>query len=59
MEDCVECTRRWGVHPHSTITHRFPLHRANEAYKLFSSGECGKVAICFDEALEAESLVDE
>lgn len=26
------------------VTHRFPVSRAEEAFKLFDSGECGKVA---------------
>jgi len=34
------------------VTHRFPVARAGEAYALMASGKCGKVAVCFDEALE-------
>lgn len=53
MEDLVERLIRWKLHPADLITHRFPLEKVGEAYALMASGKCGKVAICFDEELEA------
>ncbi|GHU24136.1 alcohol dehydrogenase [Spirochaetia bacterium] len=52
MEDLVEELVRWNLHPETLITHRFPLEKADEAYKLMSEGNCGKVAVCFDEELK-------
>jgi threonine dehydrogenase-like Zn-dependent dehydrogenase len=52
MEDLVERIVRWGIHPEDLITDRFPLDKADEAYALMASGECGKVAVCFDEELK-------
>jgi len=52
MEDLVERLVRWGIHPADLITNRFPLDKADEAYSLFASGKCGKVAVCFDEELD-------
>ncbi|MGD1822208.1 MAG: zinc-dependent alcohol dehydrogenase family protein [Pleomorphochaeta sp.] len=52
MEDLVERIVRWGIHPEDLITHRFPLEKADEAYSLMASGQCGKVAVCFDEELK-------
>jgi threonine dehydrogenase-like Zn-dependent dehydrogenase len=51
MENLVEELVRWKIHPDTLITHRFPLEKADEAYKLMASGNCGKVAVCFDEEL--------
>jgi len=51
MEELVERLVRWKLHPAELITHRFPLARVGEAYRLMSSGRCGKVAVCFDEEL--------
>ena len=31
------------VNPEMLITHKFPLEKADEAFKLFASGNCGKV----------------
>ena len=42
---------RWNLHPEALVTHRFELDRVADAYKLMASGECGKVAVCFDEEL--------
>lgn len=53
MEELVERLVRWGIHPEELITHRFSLDKADEAYALMASGQCGKVAICFDEELPA------
>jgi threonine dehydrogenase-like Zn-dependent dehydrogenase len=52
MEDLVERLVRWNIHPEDLVTHRFPLERADEAYALMASGNCGKVAVCFDEELK-------
>ena len=51
MEELVERLVRWNIHPADLITHRFPLEQAPEAYALMNSGNCGKVAVCFDEEL--------
>ncbi len=51
MEELVERIVRWGIHPHDLITHRFPLDKADEAYRLMASGQCGKVAVAFDDEL--------
>jgi threonine dehydrogenase-like Zn-dependent dehydrogenase len=53
MEELVERLVQWNLHPADLVTHRFPLHRAGEAYAMMSSGRCGKVAVCFDEELTA------
>lgn len=51
MEELVERLLRWQLFPSSLVTHRFPLDRVAEAYALMASGQCGKVAVCFDEEL--------
>jgi len=48
MEDLVERMERWQLHPEVTVTHRFPLARADEAYRVMNEGHCGKVAVVFD-----------
>ena len=53
MEELVERLVRWNIHPAELITHRFAVEKASEAYALMASGKCGKVAVCFDEELEA------
>ncbi|MFP3043221.1 zinc-binding dehydrogenase [Treponema primitia] len=52
MENLVEELVRWNMHPDLLVTHRFPLDKASEAYKLMADGNCGKVAICADEELK-------
>jgi threonine dehydrogenase-like Zn-dependent dehydrogenase len=52
MENLVEELVRWNMHPDTLITHRFPLEKADEAYKLMAEGQCGKVAVCADEELK-------
>lgn len=52
MEDLVERLVRWGLHPDRLITHRFPLDRVGEAYSLMAAGQCGKVAVVFDEEVK-------
>ena len=53
MEELVERLVRWNLHPAKLVTHRFELDRVGDAYSLMASGDCGKVAVCFDEELEA------
>lgn len=52
MEELVERLVRWGIHPDKLITHRFPLEKAAEAYATMADGNCGKVAVCYDEELK-------
>ncbi|MDR2849549.1 MAG: zinc-binding dehydrogenase, partial [Verrucomicrobiota bacterium] len=52
MEELVERLVRWGIHPDILVTHRFPLEKAADAYALMAGGQCGKVAVCFDEELK-------
>ena len=52
MEELVERIERWGIHPENLITHRFSLEKASDAYALMAEGNCGKVAVCFDEELK-------
>ena len=51
MENLVEELVRWNMHPDTLISHRFPLNKVSEAYDLMDKGNCGKVAVCFDEEL--------
>jgi len=51
MEELVERLERWNIHPADLVTHRFPLDQVADAYQLMASGQCGKVAIVFDEEL--------
>ncbi len=48
IEDLVERLPRWDMHPELTVTHRFPLAKAAEAYATMDGGASGKVAIVFD-----------
>jgi len=52
MEELVERLVRWNLHPEALVTHRFELDRVADAYTLMAAGECGKVAVCFDEELQ-------
>ena len=52
MENLVEELVRWDMHPDLLVTHRFPLDKADEAYRLMDKGNCGKVAVCADEELK-------
>lgn len=52
MEDLVERLVRWNIHPEQLVTHRFPVEHAGDAYALMDSGDCGKVAIVFDEEIK-------
>lgn len=48
IEDLVERLPRWNMHPEVTVTHRFPLEQAAEAYATMDGGASGKVAIVFE-----------
>jgi len=52
MEELVERILRWGIHPEDLVTHRFTLDQADKAYSLMASGQCGKVAVVFDEEVK-------
>ena len=52
MEELVERIVRWGIHPEDLVTHRFTLEKASEAYELMAEGQCGKVAVVFDEEIK-------
>ena len=45
LEDLVEKLARWNIHPDLTVSHTFPLEKADEAYSLMDEGKCGKVVI--------------
>jgi threonine dehydrogenase-like Zn-dependent dehydrogenase len=49
MEDLVERMDRWGLHPEMTVTHKFPLAKAAQAYALMNEGHCGKVAVVWED----------
>lgn len=48
MEELVENLARWRLHPEITVSHRFPLAEAAEAYRVADEGQSGKVCIVFD-----------
>lgn len=45
MEDLLEHLVRWDLHPEQTVTGRFALADADQAYALAGAGDSGKVAI--------------
>ncbi len=45
MEELVECLARWNLHPEDTVTHRFALEDAAQAYRVADEGRAGKVVI--------------
>ena len=45
MEELLERLSRWDLHPEKTVTHRFTLEQAAEAYDVMDKGQCGKVVI--------------
>ena len=49
MMRLVELLERWQLHPETTVTHRFTLEQAQDAYELFDTGKTGKVVITWDE----------
>lgn len=48
MSELTERLARWNLHPDITVTHRFPLEQAAEAYRVADAGQSGKVAIVFE-----------
>lgn len=50
MEELVERIVRWNLHPDKLVTDRYPLERADEAFRIMADGACGKVGIVFDDA---------
>lgn len=48
MEDLVEHLSRWDMHPEKTVTDRFTLEGAAEAYRLADGGQAGKVTIVWE-----------
>lgn len=48
MAELVERLARWKLHPEVTVTHRFALAQAAEAYRVADAGKSGKVVIAFD-----------
>ena len=48
LEDLLERLDRWGMHPEDTVTDRFGLDDAAEAYRVADEGQSGKVVIVFD-----------
>ncbi len=49
MEELVSKLVRWGIHPGELITHCYPLEKADEAFKVMAEGNCGKVAVVFED----------
>ncbi len=47
MADLCERLVRWNLHPEVTVTHRFGLEDAAEAYRVADRGASGKVVITF------------
>lgn len=48
MTELLERLSRWELHPDKTVTHRFPIEQAAEAYDTADKGIGGKVAIVFE-----------
>lgn len=48
MEDLVESLVAWKLRPEITVTDRFPLSAAEDAYKLADAGQSGKVCIVME-----------
>jgi threonine dehydrogenase-like Zn-dependent dehydrogenase len=48
MSELVERLSRWDLHPDQTVTHRFALAEAADAYRVAAEGQSGKVVITFD-----------
>ena len=48
MEELVERLVVWNLKPEITVTHRFPLDRAAEAYRVADEGQSGKVCIVME-----------
>lgn len=48
MSELLENLDRWGLHPEITVTHRYELDQADEAYRFANTGVGGKVGIVSD-----------
>ncbi|GAK58747.1 alcohol dehydrogenase GroES domain protein [Candidatus Vecturithrix granuli] len=48
IEDLVERLVRWNLHPEVTVSHRFTLDQAEEAYRVADAGQSGKVCIVME-----------
>ena len=49
MEELLLNLSAWHLHPEQLITHKFPLEKVSNAYRVASSKECGKVEVIFGE----------
>jgi threonine dehydrogenase-like Zn-dependent dehydrogenase len=47
MSELTERLSRWDLHPEKTVTNRFVLEEAAEAYRVANEGRSGKVTIVF------------
>jgi threonine dehydrogenase-like Zn-dependent dehydrogenase len=45
MAELAERLVRWNLHPEATVTHRFELAEAAEAYRIADEGRSGKVVL--------------
>jgi len=48
MSELTDRLSRWDLHPDKTVTHRFRLDQAAEAYAVADAGQSGKVVIVSD-----------
>jgi threonine dehydrogenase-like Zn-dependent dehydrogenase len=48
MADLLGHLVRWGIRPERTVTHRFALTDAADAYRLADAGTAGKICITFE-----------
>ncbi len=48
MEELVEKLVTWKLRPEITVSHRFSLKQADEAYRVADGGQAGKVCIVMD-----------
>lgn len=48
MQELTERLARWNLHPETTVTDRYPLAAAGEAYRVADEGNSGKVVITLD-----------
>lgn len=48
MSELLQNLDRWGLHPEITVTHRYALDDAEEAYRFADTGVGGKVGIVSD-----------
>lgn len=49
LQDLLERLDRWGLRPEKTVTHRFSLDAAADAYRTANEGRSGKVCIVMDD----------